>query len=158
MFDQIMQLIQQSGQQSVVNNPDVPNEHNEDVMKEAGSSIMSALGNLTQTGQVNEVLASPEGHPAVQDIQGNFATNITEKFGINQGAAGNIAATLIPTILSAINGKTGGLDLQSILQSFGSSGNGNIQSTLSGIGAQFGLDKDKDGDVDLNDVTKMFKF
>lgn len=154
-----MQLIQQSGQQSVVNNPDVPNEYNEGVMKEAGSSIMSALGNLTQTGQVNEVLASPEGHPAVQDIQGNFATNIIEKFGINQGAAGNIAATLIPTILSAINGKTGGLDLQSILQSFGSGGgNGNIQSTLSGIGAQFGLDKDKDGDVDLNDVTKMFKF
>lgn len=158
MFEQVMQLIQQSGQQSVVNNPDVPNEYNEGVMKEAGSAIMSALGNLTQTGQVNEVLASPESHPAVQDIQGNFATNIIEKFGINQGAAGNIAATLIPTILSAINGKTGGLDLQSILQSFGSGGNGNIQSTLSGIGAQFGLDKDKDGDVDLNDVTKMFKF
>lgn len=151
MFDQIMELIQQSGQQSVVNNPDVPNEHNEGVLKEAGRSIMSALGKLTQTGQVNEVLASPEGHPAVQEIQGNFATNIIQKFGINPGAAGNIAATLIPTILSAVSGKTGGLDLQSILQSFGG-------GNLSSLGAKFGLDKDKDGDVDLNDVTKMFKF
>jgi hypothetical protein len=158
MFEQIMQLIQQSGQQSVVNNPDVPNEHNEGVLKEAGTSIMSALGKLTETGQVNEVLASPEGHPAVQEIQGNFASSITEKFGINQGAAGNIASTLIPTILSAINGKTGGLDLQSILQSFGGANGGNLQATLSGIGAKFGLDKDNDGDVDLNDVTKMFKF
>jgi hypothetical protein len=153
MFEQIIQqLIQQSGQQSVVNNPDVPNEHNEGVLKEAGSSIMSALGDLAAKGQVNEVLASPEGHPAVQEIQGNFATNIMQKFGINGGAAGSIAATLIPTILSAINGKTGGMDVQSILQSIGGVGG------LSALGAKFGLDKDNDGDVDLNDVTKMFKF
>ena len=152
MFEQIMQLIQQSGQQSVINNPDVPNEHNDGVLKEAGSTIMSSLGGLTEKGQVNEVLAAPEGHPAVQQIQGDFATNIIEKFGINPGAAGNIAATLIPTILSAISNKTGGMDLQSILQSFGGA-NG-----LSALGAKFGLDKDKDGDVDLNDVTKMFKF
>ncbi|SFE01280.1 hypothetical protein SAMN05518672_104139 [Chitinophaga sp. CF118] len=155
MFEQFMQLIQESGQQSVVNNPEVPNEHNEGVMKEAGSTIMSALSNLTQTGQVNEVLATP-GHPAVQEIQGNFATNIIEKFGINKDVAGNIASTLIPSILASVSGKTGGLDLQSILQSFG--GSGNLQSTLSGIGTKFGLDKDGDGDVDLNDVTKMFKF
>ena len=151
MFEQIMQLIRESGQQSVVNNPDVPNEHNEGVLKEAGTTIMSALGKLTEKGQVNEVLASPEGHPAVQEIQGNFATNIMQKFGINQGAAASIAATLIPQILSAVRGKTGGLDLQSILQSFGG-------SNLSSLGAKFGLDKDNDGDVDLNDVTKMFKF
>lgn len=151
MFDQIMQLIRESGQQSVVNNPAVPNEHNEGVLKEAGSSIMSELGKLAQTGQVNEVLASPEGHPAVQEIQGNFATNIMQKFGINQGVAVSIAATLIPQILSAVKGQTGGLDLQSVLQSFGG-------GNLSSLGAKFGLDKDKDGDVDLNDVTKMFKF
>ena len=152
MFEQIMQLIQQSGQQSVINNPDVPNEHNEGVIKEAGSTIMASLDKLTQTGQVNEVLASPEGHPAVQEIQGNFATNIIEKFGINPAAAASIATTLIPTILSAVRNQTGGMDLQSVLQSFGGAGG------LSGLGAKFGLDKDNDGDVDLNDVTKMFKF
>lgn len=152
MFEQIMQLIQQSGQQSVINNPDVPNEHNEGVIKEAGSTIMSSLGKLTETGQVNEVLASPEGHPAVQEIQGNFASNIIEKFGINPAAAASIATTLIPTILSAVRNQTGGMDLQSILQSFGGAGG------LSGLGAKFGLDKDNDGDVDLNDVTKMFRF
>jgi hypothetical protein len=152
MFEQIMQLIQQSGQQSVINNPDVPNEHNEGVIKEAGSAIMASLGKLTQTGQVNEVLASPEGHPAVQEIQGNFATSIIEKFGINPATATSIATTLIPTILSAVRNNTGGMDLQSILQSFGGAGG------LSSLGAKFGLDKDNDGDVDLNDVTKMFKF
>lgn len=153
MFEQIMQqLIQQSGQQSVIENPEVPNEHNDGVIKEAGAAIMSSLGDLTEKGQVNEVLASPEGHPAVQQIQGNFATSIIEKFGINPGTASNIASTLIPTILSAINGKTGGMDLQSILQSMGG------MSGLSAMGAKFGLDKDGDGDVDLKDVTKMFKF
>jgi hypothetical protein len=44
-----------------------------------------------------------------------------------------------------------GLNIQEILKSVGG-------DNLSGIGTKLGLDKDGDGDVDLNDVTRMFKF
>ena len=150
MFEQFMQLVQQYGQQSVVNNPDVPNEHNEGVMKEAGSAIMSVLGGEPE--KAGEILDNPD-HPAVQQIQGNFITNIMQKFGISESAAGSIATTLIPTVMASLkNGGGGtGFNIQEILQSVGG---GNLGS----IGAKLGLDKDGDGDVDLNDVTKMFKF
>jgi hypothetical protein len=154
MFEQFMQLIQQYGQQSVVNNPDVPNEHNEGVMKEAGSAIMSVLGGEPE--KAGEILDNPD-HPAVQQIQGNFVTNIMQKFGISESAAGGIAATLIPTIMASLGsggGAGNGLNVQDILKSV----QGGNFSQLGAIGAKMGLDKDNDGDVDLNDITKMFKF
>ena len=166
MWEQLMSMITESGQQSVIENPEVPNEHNEAVIAEAKDAIASKLGDLAasgQTQQVQEMLNTPD-HPEARSIQGNFATNIMEKFGINQQAAAGIAASLIPTVLNAIRGNAannnaagnaGGFNIQDILQSLG--GGGNLQSTLSGIGAKLGMDKDGDGDVDLGDLTKMFK-
>ncbi|MVT12185.1 hypothetical protein [Chitinophaga tropicalis] len=166
MWEQLMSMITESGQQSVIENPEVPNEHNEAVIAEAKDAIASKLGDLAasgQTQQVQEMLDTPD-HPEARSIQSNFATNIMEKFGINQQAAAGIAASLIPTVLNAIRGNAnnnaagnagGGFNIQDILQSLG--GGGNLQSTLSGIGAKLGLDKDGDGDVDLGDLTKMFK-
>ncbi|SDG88327.1 hypothetical protein [Chitinophaga filiformis] len=168
MFEQLTQLIQQSGLQSVINNPEVPNEHNDAVIAEAQNSILSTFGQLNANGetqQVNEALASAD-HPVTQNIQQNFAGNIMEKFGINSATATSIAATLIPTVLNAIkggggtSGATGGLNIQDILSSLGGNsgfGSGNIQSSINSIGGKLGLDKDGDGDVDLNDITKMFR-
>jgi len=168
MFEQLTQLIQQSGLQSVINNPEVPNEHNDAVIAEAQNSILSTFGQLNANGetqQVNEALASAD-HPVTQNIQQNFAGNIMEKFGINSATATSIAATLIPTVLNAIkggggaSGASGGFNIQDILSSLGGNsgfGSGNIQSSINSIGGKLGLDKDGDGDVDLNDVTKMFR-
>ncbi|BAV08898.1 hypothetical protein SAMN05421788_101347 [Filimonas lacunae] len=163
MWDQITQLIQQVTQQSVVNNPAVPNEHNESVIAEAKNTITQTLSDLTASGRADEaaeVVQNPN-HPVAQQMESNFAGNIMQKFGINGAAASGIAATLIPTILNALRGGTGGngsaFNIQSLLSSLGGSGGGNLQSTLSGFGVKLGLDKDGDGDVDLNDLTKMFK-
>lgn len=169
MFEQLTQLIQQSGLQSVINNPEVPNEHNDAVIAEAQNSILSTFSQLNANGetqQVNEALASAD-HPVTQNIQQNFAGNIMEKFGINSATATSIAATLIPTVLNAIKGggaSGGGFNIQDILSSLGGTnfgsggfGSGNIQSSINSIGGKLGLDKDGDGDVDLNDITKMFR-
>jgi hypothetical protein len=173
MLEQLTQLIRQSGLQSVINNPEVPNQHNDEVIAEAQNSILSTFGKLSANGetqQVNEALDSSE-HPVTKDIQQNFAGNIMEKFGINSATAASIAATLIPTVLNAIKGgktqgggSTAGFNIQDILSSLGGAnfgnggfGSGNIQSSINNIGGKLGLDKDGDGDVDLNDITKMFR-
>ncbi|PWV46979.1 hypothetical protein [Chitinophaga sp. S165] len=174
MLEQLTQLIQQSGLQSVINNPEVPNEHNDAVIAEAQNSILSTFGQLNANGetqQVNDALDSAD-HPVTQNIQQNFAGNIMEKFGINSATATSIAATLIPTVLNAIKGGGvqggggvgNGFNIQDILSSLGGSnfgsggfGSGNIQSSINNIGGKLGLDKDGDGDVDLNDITKMFR-
>lgn len=86
MLDQLINLIQQSGQAQVVNNPAIPNEQNDRVMQEAGSSIMDglqqAIGGSGGLGQLMKMFGqggSPHGlgslmqNPLVQNIVSQFS-------------------------------------------------------------------------------------
>lgn len=175
MFDELFNLIKQNGQHAVVDNNEVPNEHNEAVMQEAQSSIVDGLSNMKEPDQVNSLFDSvrsgqTESNPAVQQISNNFSGNIMQKFGINGSTATAIASAIIPVVLSKManrgtQGGAGGLDLGGLIGSLTGSklGGGNASSggglggNLGSMGTKLGLDKDGDGDVDLNDLTKMFK-
>ncbi|KQS30650.1 hypothetical protein ASG33_09660 [Dyadobacter sp. Leaf189] len=173
MFDELFKIIQQSGQQAVVDNDQVPNEHNEDVLREAHTAVVNGLGNVQASGKVDGLVnsvqsGSAQSNPAVQQISNNFMGSIMQKFGINASTASSIAAAVIPMVISKViagrgaQGGAGGFDLGGLLGGLtgGASTGGNQNSGLGGqissIGSKFGLDKDKDGDVDLNDLKKMF--
>lgn len=174
MLDELFNLIKQNGQQAVVENSEVPNEHNEGVMQEAQSSIVDGFSNIRDPDQANSLLESVqsgqgESNPAVQNISNNFAGNIMQKFGINGSTAASIASAIIPVVLAKManrggQGGAGGLDLGGLLGSLtggrlgaNNTSGGSLGGNLGSMGAKLGLDKDGDGDVDLNDLTKMFK-
>jgi hypothetical protein len=145
MFDQIFKMIQSQGLESVINNPAVPNEHNEGVLQAAGGSIMDTLNGMMAGGQTDQIaaLAGDPAHPAMQQMQNGFVEQMMQKFGISGEAAKNIAGSLIPSVMQQLGQKgQGGFDLSSIGSMLGKTG----------------LDKDGDGDVDLGDVKKMFGF
>lgn len=160
-----MNRVRQFGQSSIVENPAVPNEHNEDVLREAGSSIFSGLQGLADNGDtegISGLLKGKEGHPAMAQVENNFADNIMQKFGINGGVAKNLAAGLIPAVLGSLlkrpgSGNNGGLSLQSILASINGGNNVNQNGMLSNLGAKLGLDRDGDGDVDFGDITRLVR-
>lgn len=182
MLDQLMQLIQQGSQQAVSENPAIPNEHNEAIQQEAQRSITNSLQGLANTGDLQRLtesvqqgnMPSPDD-PVVQRISGDFSGNIMQKLGLNSGMAKMIAAAVIPMVLGKImkgsgapgaNQQQGGFDLGGLLSSItgGNAGTastsgsgGGLMDQISSIGAQLGLDKDGDGDVDLNDLTQLFK-
>jgi len=167
MLDQLMQLVQQNAQGSVVENDNVPNQYNEAVMQEAGSSIFSGLQNIMNNGGIEQVSSLLQGNDnanesnIVNQLSGGFIDNITQKFGIDKNAASGIAATLIPQVISALTNKAkdpndSSIDLQGIMGALQGGNGGSISSTINSVGGMLGLDKDKDGDVDLSDITKMF--
>lgn len=167
MFDDLFKIIQESGKQTVVENQDVPNEHNEGVMREAHTAIVDGLSTANTSGQLNSLVDSvqtgrAQSNPAVQRISDNFMGNIMQKFGLNGSAAASIAASIIPMVLGKVISRGqqggGGLDLGSLISSF-TQGNNTSANTGAGggLGSKLGLDKDGDGDVDLGDLSKMFK-
>lgn len=171
MLDQLMEIVKQQAQGSVVENNAVPNEQNDAVMEEARNSIFGGLQNMLANGQTTELAALLKGEKdPTQDsntmnmLSGDFINNITQKLGIDSSAASGIAASLIPMVLSQLSSSAkdpnnNSIDFGSILSSLrGGSGNsGGLGATASSIGGMLGLDKDKDGDVDMSDLLNMFK-
>lgn len=112
MLENLLNLVKELGQDQVVNNPAVPNEHNDAVIAEATHSVASGLQNALANGQGEDVVNLLQGqgnaanNPVAQNMQSSFLDNITSKLGIGSTAATGLAATFIPMILSKLTKQT----------------------------------------------------
>ncbi|WP_353719538.1 hypothetical protein [Dyadobacter sp. 676] len=148
MLEQLFDLVQQNSQQAVVQNPAVPNEHNEEVMNTLASSITGGLQEQVQSGNISGLMGLFGGesgtsagsllnNPIVASIASNAVGAIVQKFGLNSQVAGNIVNSVLPGVLGAVigqlNGSGGqgtgnGFDLGSLIQMGGGLfGGGNDQ-------------------------------
>jgi hypothetical protein len=171
MFEQLTQLVQQYGGDAVVNNPAVPNEHNEAVINEASSSIFSGLQKIASEGGAEQLAGLFNGtssidssNPVVQQITQQLSGNLGQKFGISSEASSGIAASMIPQILSSLVNKAkdpndSSFNISDIISSIsGNSGQASgIMDTISKYGVQFGLDQNADGKLDVADVMVVAK-
>ena len=170
MLENLLNLIKEHAGSSIINNPAIPNERNEEAIATTGNSIASGLQNLLGGGGLQDVLKLFGGqggevnnnHPVVQSLSGNVIQDLMKKFNLDHGAASNIAGGLVPNVLQNLVKKTNdpadnSFDIQGIFNSLsgGKTGGLNIQGLLGKVTAG-GLDKDGDGDTDLQDVMKIF--
>lgn len=139
MLENLFQLIKEQGQEQVVENPDIPNEHNDAILAEASHAVAGTMQNALANGQVEDVQKMFESrsssqimsNPVAQNMQGSFIDNITSKLGISKNVAMGLAATLIPIVISKLVKRTNstapqdnGFNLGSLISSLtgGSSG------------------------------------
>ncbi|WP_343305043.1 hypothetical protein AAHN97_26230 [Chitinophaga niabensis] len=167
MLDQLVQLVRDSAQETVVANPAIPNEQNDAVIGEASHSIASGLQEALASGNVKDVMGLfnsngqvDNSNPVVNNISGNLISSLKEKFNLNGSSAAAIAGSLIPSVLGSLVKKTNdpsdnGFSLDGIFSSLtgGSSQGLNLGSLLGKFAG--GLDKDGDGDVDMQDMVGM---
>ncbi|ULT45807.1 hypothetical protein KRR40_22870 [Niabella defluvii] len=89
MLEQILELVKQQGQQSVVQNTEVPDEKNNEVMMEAASTITGAA-KYAERRRFTEYyfhvfrrsVAKPQrytGHPVTSMMIGHLANNLMKK-------------------------------------------------------------------------------
>ncbi|MDQ6815737.1 MAG: hypothetical protein M3040_18555 [Bacteroidota bacterium] len=162
MLENLKNLVREYAGDAIINNPAIPNDRNEEAVADASSSIVSGLKTAVANGKADEVQNlfnnSPEAaasSPVAQNIQLGFAQNLMQKFGLDSGKAGGIAASLIPMVLQKFVHKTNdpndkSFDLSSVLSSLaGGAGLGSIMNNLGG--------GDKDGGGILGKIGGMFK-
>ncbi len=164
MFEQLTQLVQQFGNDSVVKNNAIPNEHNEAVMSEAGSSI-TGLKDVVAGGNLRDIAGMLSGktsidmnNPVVKELVGKVTGNLGSKFGLSQEAAGGVASGLIPQVLNGLVNKANdngdcSFQISDLVNAIsGGNGNAGLMDAVSKHGGQFGLDQNTDGKVDMGDT------
>lgn len=158
MLEQLFGLIQQHSQEAIVQNPEIPNDQNEEVMKTIMGSITSGLGQQAQSGNTQGLMnmfsgnqgisgSSMMNNPMVASIAANAIQAIMQKFGISNQAAGGIVASVLPGVLGSLVSKAkdpndSSFDLSSILGGFLGGGSKNTSDTTTSTEApgKSGLD------------------
>jgi uncharacterized membrane protein YeaQ/YmgE (transglycosylase-associated protein family) len=177
MLENLFNLVKEQGFDSVINNPEVPNEQNDAVLASATDSVAGGLQSALASGGLQSVLSMFGGgnnngggigslmnNPIVQSIIGNFTNKLTNDHGISSNQASGIAGNLIPSVISSLIGKTtnpndSSFDMNSIISSLTGGGQqqaGGSGFDFNGILNKFtgggGLDSDGDGQVELSDI------
>lgn len=165
MFEQLTQLVQQFGTDAVVKNESIPNEQNEAVMEEAGSSILSGLKDMVAGGNLGDIAGMLSGktpidmnNPIVKELAGKVTGNLGDKFGLSPETAGGVAGGLIPQVLNGLVNKANdasdsSFQISDLVNAIsGGTGNAGLMDAVSKYGGQFGLDQNADGKVDMGDA------
>jgi hypothetical protein len=131
MLENLFNLVKEFSGDTVVNNPDVPNQHNEAVMAEATHTIASGLQNMAAGGGLQSIMQLFKGggdkssllsNPIVSMMAGHLMKKLVGNFGLNSQQASGVASSLIPSVLSGLIQRTNdsnnnSFDLNGILQS-----------------------------------------
>ncbi len=141
MLKELYDLVKGNATESVINNPDVPNEQNDAVVAEATNTVASGLRNIVAGGGVQSLLSlfgsggnnkkSLLGNPIVSMMMGHFAGKLMNKFNLNNSQANNLSGSLIPNVLGSLINKTNdpgdsGFSLEKILGSITGNKSGNF--------------------------------
>lgn len=160
MLEQLLKLVREHATQHIVNNPAVPNQHNDAAINATSSAIEQGLRGAFDGGQLKDLLSLLGGrtqantqNPIVGQIAGMLSQNLTGKCGVRSSSAQSIASQLIPVVLGSLSQRTNNpadssFDMNGIFNhlSGGKAGGVDFGSLLSK------MDRDGDGDVDLTDV------
>lgn len=175
MLDQLLKTLVSQGQEQVIQNPAIPNEYNQQVLGEAGNSIVSGLQGMLANGGLSQIMSLLSGggstqqnqggglagllsNPMVQNIVQSFTGKITQQYNINPAAAAQVGNSLIPQVLQNLTQRVNdpadsSIDFNSVIQSLtgGQAGSTNFND-LAARFSTVGGDVDGDGDTDLQDI------
>lgn len=110
MLQNLKQLVEESAQDAIIKNDEVPNEQNEAAIEATSGSIFDTLKEQFSSGNLGNLVDAFKGGN-VQDsaIVQEASSSLTDKLGsmgINTDAAKGIAASIIPVIMGKLVNKT----------------------------------------------------
>ncbi len=170
MLDKLLNLVRENAGDAIFNNPDIPNERNEEAVETAAAGIQSGLQGMLNQGNVKDLLGMftrggsvDNSNPVVQGLSGGLVQTMMQKFGLDQGRAGGLVGSLLPMVLGGLVNRTNdpsdnGFNIQDIFNNL--SGGRTSGMDLQGLAGRMmggALDRDGDGDTDLQDLMGMFR-
>ena len=126
MLEQIAALVKQFGQDSVVNNPDIANDVNDEVLADATHTISGGMQNMLAGGGLQDIISMFTGggggnqtnaaksggigsllkNPIVMMMVGHFVSKLISKYKMSPEKANSVSSALIPNVLTDLVSRT----------------------------------------------------
>jgi hypothetical protein len=117
MLEELFNLVKGAANDTVINNPEVPNEKNDEIVAEATNTVASGLRNIVAGGGAQNLLSLFGGNnsqqsggllsnPIVNMMIGHLSDKLMNKFNLGDTQANNVASGLIPNVISSLINKT----------------------------------------------------
>jgi hypothetical protein len=111
MLDQLIKLVKENAGDAIVNNPEVPNQHNDAVIEETANTIMNTMKGHVSGGNLNDITSLLKGgntsnNPLMSIITQQVTSKLTSKFGLSNTAVNSVVSNLIPTVMGKLSQKT----------------------------------------------------
>lgn len=142
MLENLVQLVKENAGEAIINNPAIPNEHNDVACETVASSIFDGLKNYATEGGLGSILNLFQGglggnNSLISSISGNVVGNLMTKFNLSENTAGGMVRSLVPSVLNNLVSKTNdpddnSFDLQGITSALTGEGGG-LLNTLKGF-------------------------
>jgi hypothetical protein len=164
MLDQLFNIVRQMGQETVVSNPDVPNEYNKEVMADATQTIAGGFKNILAGGGLQNILDLFKGgsndnagsgggisglikNPMVTMMIGHFISKLVGRYSMTPSVASNVANKLIPESLTGLINETKNPDNPDV----------NLDGFIGSlIGKESAQEQDEEGGSPLQDLLERF--
>lgn len=142
MLENLLSLVKQYAGDAIVNNPAIPNEHNDAAISTVSGSIFNSLKSQITSGGLSQITnlfngsSTTDANGVTSGVANDVVCNLMNKFGISGNQAKDIAAKIIPSVMGSLVSKTNdpndsSFDLGSIMQSL--SGGGGMMDKLKGL-------------------------
>lgn len=173
MLEQLLDLVKNFGKDTVVENPDIPNEQNQEVLADATKTITSGLQNVMAGGGVENILDLFKGggqsggggvagllkNPMVTMMVGHFISKLVGKYNMSPASASSVANNLIPNVLNGVITETNnpdnpGFTLDGLIGSLtgGNAGGSQLQDLLNQFTGGGNATSGNGGGFDLQDL------
>ena len=116
MLKELFDLVRGNAEETVIRNPEVPDQYNNEVVAEATNTVASGMRNMVAGGGLQSLISLFTGqnssrknllqNPIVNMMMGHFASKLMNKFSMNNAQANNVSGHLIPDVLSNLINKT----------------------------------------------------
>jgi len=134
MLENLINLVKEHAGDAIINNPAIPNEHNDAAINTTADGIMDHLKGLVTNGGMETIMGLFSGgsnaiNGEVANMSGNIANSLMGKFGIGSEQAGGIVKMILPQVINSLISKTNdpndnSFDVQSIIGSLMGGGEG----------------------------------
>jgi len=144
MLEQLLQLVEQSAKEPIIENKAIPDQLNHPAIKEVTNQIISNLKGQVAAGNMQQVIAlfqsgggkSVAANPVVTTMVTSVTAGLSTRFNLPPQVAQNVASNLIPPVINQVIRKANDprdidFDLQQMMRSMTGNNSLDISSMMS---------------------------